>query len=205
VRDELKPYQVPRLITDANPYNAREDSGHLYHPSRHVESRDSLEIDRLRQGLHWVGDLMVEADVEIDSPEGELLLDLVEGGRHFTCTIDLTSGEAALSAEGAPSFAPKAKTSLDGPGSYRVAFANFDDQLLLWVDGGLISFEGGTGYDVEQVFGCSYGETFTTSPITGSRKRETGITSFPITMRPRMLKTCFTTRSGGAPSPRGGA
>ncbi len=153
VRDELKPYQVPRLITDANPYNAREESRHLYHPSRNVRSRDSLEIDRFRQGVHWVGDLMVEADVEIETAEGALLLDLVEGGRHFTCTIDLTTGEATLSAEGGPNYAPKARTSLDGPGSYRVAFANFDDQLLLWIDGELIAFDGGTAYDVDKIFG----------------------------------------------------
>lgn len=145
-RDELKRYERPKLITDANPYNAREDS------LRHV-SRSDLEIEYTRQGLHWVGDLMVEADVEVEAAKGELLLDLVEGGRHFTCTIDLATGEAALSAEGADDYAPKAKTSLSAAGDYHVAFANFDDQLLLWIDGDLIEFDGGTAYDADQVFG----------------------------------------------------
>jgi signal peptidase I len=95
----------------------------------------------------------VEANVEIEAAEGELLLDLIEGGRHFSCSIDLTNGEARLSAEGARDYAPKAKTPIDGPGKHRVAFANFDDQLLLWVDGKLIPFDGGTAYDVTQVFG----------------------------------------------------
>ena len=61
-------------------------------------NRNSLKIAPWKQGLHWVGDLMLEADVEVESAAGELLLDLVEGGRHFTCAIDLTSGKATLSA-----------------------------------------------------------------------------------------------------------
>ncbi|MCI0335099.1 MAG: signal peptidase I [Planctomycetes bacterium] len=140
-----------RLITDANPYNGREDRDHL--DRRVVDSNTSLEIDRFRQGLHWVGDLMVEADIEVKSADGELLLDLVEGGRRFTCRIDLKNGQARLAAEGAPDFAPSAKTNVIGPGSYRLAFANFDDQLLLWVDNDVVTFEGGTAYDAKQVFG----------------------------------------------------
>jgi signal peptidase I len=148
--------QWPRqLITDANPYNGREDVQHLHHPLRlrTVTSPQSLEIDHSRQGLHWVGDLIVEADVEVEGAEGELLLDLVEGGRHFGCAIDLKSGEATLSAQGANNFAPTAATSLKGSGEYRVTFANVDDQLLLWIDGELVSFDGGTTYDANAVFG----------------------------------------------------
>jgi len=96
-RAELTSHEVPRLITDANPYNGREDSLRL-------AGQKNLAIGAERQGIHWVGDLMLEANVEIEAAEGELLLDLVEGGRHFTCSIDLTSGEAALSAEGARDF-----------------------------------------------------------------------------------------------------
>jgi signal peptidase I len=141
-----------RLITDANQYNGREDRAHLFSGPRTVNDRNTLEIDHLRQGLHWVGDLLLQADVEVESSAGELLLDLVEGGRHFGCTIDLQSGEARLSAADMVDFA-KAKTPLTGPGKYRVSFANVDDQLLLWIDGKFISFEGGTAYDANKVFG----------------------------------------------------
>jgi signal peptidase I len=138
--------QWRRLITDANPYNGRVD--------RHnMAERTSLRIPPTREGIHWVGDLMLEADVEVQSDGGELLLDLVEGGRHFGCTIDVKTGEATLSAASAADYAPKAKTALVGPGTYRVAFANFDDQLLLWVDGKFVNFEGGTEYDASEVFG----------------------------------------------------
>jgi signal peptidase I len=135
-----------QLVTDANPYNGRQVHTHA---ARHA----SLEIDPSKQGLHWVGDLILEAEVEVKQARGELLLDLVEGGKHFRATIDLSTGCATLSAENAADFRPTAKTSIDGPGTYRVAFANVDDQLLLWVDGDLVAFEGETTYDAEQVFG----------------------------------------------------
>ena len=47
------------------------------------DDRLRYKIDPTKQGLHWVGDLMLEADVDVESASGELLLDLVEGGKHF--------------------------------------------------------------------------------------------------------------------------
>ncbi|HVT27760.1 MAG TPA: hypothetical protein VHE81_07065, partial [Lacipirellulaceae bacterium] len=134
-----------RLIMDANPYDGRVDR------NRMIDT--SLQVDPLKQGLHWVGDLMMEANVHIESNSGVLLFDLVEGGKHFTCRINVADGEAQLSADDDASFAPKAKTSIVGPGKYVVAFSNFDDQLLLWVDGNVISFDGDTAYNVDKVFG----------------------------------------------------
>jgi signal peptidase I len=136
----------PRLITDANPYNARQ--------GRYgAQEQGSLEIDAQKLGLHWVGDLMLEADVAIEEARGELMLDLVEGGQHFRCTIDLQSGKATFSAVGIADYQPTANTSIRGPGEYSVRFANVDDQLLLWIDGDLVDFEGGTAYDAEKIFG----------------------------------------------------
>src|SRR6476659_4545727 len=120
--------KLRRLLTDANPYDGRVDRAQ-------ASMEDSLRIKPIREGLHWVGDLMLEADIAIESASGELLLDLVEAGRHFTCHIDLATGEAKLSAENALDFTPKATTTLKGTGNHRVGFSNFDDQLLLWVDG----------------------------------------------------------------------
>jgi signal peptidase I len=135
----------PRLITDANPYNARQ--------GRFVaQDKGNLEIDAQKLGLHWVGDLIVEADVEVQENRGELMLDLVEGGQHFRCTIDLKTGQATLSAVGIADYNPTAATPVRGPGEYSLRFANVDDQLLLWVDGDLVEFEGGTAYDVGQMF-----------------------------------------------------
>jgi signal peptidase I len=136
----------PRLITDANPYNARATKFSL-------PTSPLLVIDPLKQGLHWVGDLMIEADVTVEAASGTLHVELIEAGQQFRCIIDLSSGEVTLGAGGDPSYAPKAKTPLNAPGEYQIAFANFDDQLLMWVDGELITFDTATWYDVGKVFG----------------------------------------------------
>ena len=104
---------------------------------RRRDNQPTSQSKAERKGLHWVGELMVEADVDVESSGGELLLDLVEGGKHFTCTIDLKNGEAKLTIESLADYAPTAKTASCGPGKHHVAFANVDDQLLLWVDGKL--------------------------------------------------------------------
>jgi signal peptidase I len=138
--------QWRRLVTDANPYDGRVALTQGHHT-------DNLRIDPSREGLHWVGDLMIEADIAIESAAGELLLDLVEAGHHFTCRVDLATGEAKLSAENLPDFGPKAKTTLAGAGTHRVGFSNFDAQLLLWVDGKVVDFDVATTYDAKRVFG----------------------------------------------------
>ncbi|MBP88486.1 MAG: signal peptidase I [Planctomycetaceae bacterium] len=111
-------------------------------------------------GSAWVGDLAVEANVEIQSDGGELLLDLVEGGTQYLCRIDIATGEATLSAtrfEGIPqlfidevtgSTADKvtASTRIRGSGRHRIRFANCDDQVLLWIDEKVVAFDGPTTY-----------------------------------------------------------
>jgi signal peptidase I len=140
------PEAQPKLITDANPYNAR-----VHQFSRRPDDR--LQVDPFKTGLHWVGDLMLEMDVNVESAGGEVVLELIEGGRHFRCTIDLRNSEATLSADGDDGFAPKAKTAISKPGTYHVAFANFDDQLRLWIDDDIVKFDGDTAYDAKKVFG----------------------------------------------------
>src|SRR5690606_619999 len=95
---------------------------------------------------YWVGDLGVECEVALDEGQGQLVLELVEGGVQFQCTFDLATGEAKRSQSADDSFAPKAKTNVKGPGVYQVALANADDQLFLWVDGKLVDFDAPTTY-----------------------------------------------------------
>jgi signal peptidase I len=106
-------------------------------------------------GLGWVGDLAMDCELQIESDTGEVSLDLVEGGVHYTCRIDVGTGTATLSiAEGAQPFVDEAQQSLHptasvpirGRGRYQLRFANVDDQLLLWVNGRLAAFDGPTTY-----------------------------------------------------------
>jgi signal peptidase I len=152
-----------QLITDFNPYNTRVTRGQALHNVRQDEP--PLRADALRRGVHWVGDLTLEVDVQVEATRGELILQLVEGGKNFNCRIDLASGNAALAIDGLADFDPTGKTPLAAPGDYRVTFANVDDQLLLWVkkktwlneqlahDPELIEFDAETTYDADLVFG----------------------------------------------------
>ncbi len=125
-------------------------------PSQYEVKR---EDGSLNDGNHWVGDLISEFVVDIKNESGTLMLDLVEFGIHFQCTIDVASGKAELTAvdNGArlPLFndseAATAQTSVRGAGSYRLEFANVDDQLVLWVNGSVVEFDQPTTFDSDAI------------------------------------------------------
>lgn len=92
-------------------------------------------------GLHWVGDLAVEANVEVKSESGDLALELVEGGIKYRCTIDVSNGtttfswknpfdEGSVVLQGTTSF----QSPIKRPGKYDILFANTDNKLTLWVN-----------------------------------------------------------------------
>lgn len=98
------------------------------------------------QGSHWVGDLAVECEVETATGAGELVLELVEGGRQFQCALDLASGQARLIIPELPAYKPRAATPVQGAGRHHLLFANADDQLFLWVNGKSVVFDQPTAY-----------------------------------------------------------
>jgi signal peptidase I len=116
---------------------------------RRVGGLDPRETDS--PALHWVGDLALQADVEIKSGSGKLHFDLVEGGVHFEVTIDVATGKATLSNSAGLKFysedqntetdAPTADSPIRGPGKYEVMFSNADDQLRLWINSRPIDFD----------------------------------------------------------------
>lgn len=122
---------LPQLITDFYAYN-------MFKAKRQ-------DVDA-STGLHWVGDLMVEADVDVNSDTGELLIDLVKGGRHFRARMDVATGKATLTVDGLKSFRPTADTGIKGPGKHTVGLANVDQELTLWVDGKVVKFNTPTTY-----------------------------------------------------------
>ncbi len=60
--------------------------------------------------------------------------------------FDVATGKATLSISSLPDFTATAQTPVRGPGTHHIAFANVDEQLLLWVDGALMSFDKSTEY-----------------------------------------------------------
>ncbi len=129
-----------------------------------VNGRPQARNDSDSMGLHWVGDLAVEAEVEITSDTGVLSLDIVEAGRHHRCDVDVSTGRATLTIQGGtPSTQATfqdakgetyaqvvAETPIRGRGEYTLRFANVDNQLTLWVNGEVASFDRDTTYSATE-------------------------------------------------------
>jgi signal peptidase I len=112
-------------------------------------------------GQHWVDDLAVECVANVTSNQGELSLMLVRCGIKHFCRINVADGKAKLEmidGAGQPlEFAtddgrtkaatPTATTSVRGPGRYRLRLSNCDHEMLLWVNGRVVAFDGPTTYD----------------------------------------------------------
>lgn len=145
-----------QLITDFYAYNA----GTTLNDYRNRDGSPLPPPSVL--GNHWVGDLALEADVTVEGTSGELLLELVEGGARFQCRIDAATGEAKLSilddqrrfgggADGTTNTSagttPKGTTAFRGGRQHHVRFTNVDDELRLWVDEALVTFDQATTYD----------------------------------------------------------
>jgi len=112
---------APKPVDDFQPYNTQ--------PTR----------------LHAVGDLAVECLLESRSGSGRVALDLVEAGARHRLEIDLTDGRASLAVPGGSTPAT-ATTPVRGRGSWRIQFANVDDELSLFVNGRRITFDAPTAW-----------------------------------------------------------
>jgi signal peptidase I len=142
---KLPPDVPPRrqLISDFYAYN-----------SGHAAKDPPAEIDS--NGLHWVGDLAVRCTLEVLSDSGQAVLELVEGGWRMHCRLDVATGKAMLTVEDSArhtaqtidgkDYGPTAQTAVRGPGKHEIIFSNCDDQLRLWVDGKVVSFDTTTCY-----------------------------------------------------------
>ena len=130
----------PQWITDFTAYNTGREPGDR-HPLFPMPPPDSL-------GLFWVGDLALSCTVDLESDKGQLVFELRKGGRRFQCHIEAATGKATLSVSGPgmEPFQPSALTNVRGPGQHEIRFSNCDNELLLWVDGSVVSFDASTRY-----------------------------------------------------------
>ncbi len=125
----------PELITDFMGYNSYEPQ-----PSQPPQ--------------HWVGDLMLDCEVKIDKPDGELAFELSRGSQRFRAIFDLKTGTCTLKhvksvgspADDAGEELRSAQTSLKKSGNFHVRFANVDNRLLVWIDQSLPFGDEGVPY-----------------------------------------------------------
>ncbi|MFN0198451.1 MAG: signal peptidase I, partial [Planctomycetaceae bacterium] len=131
----------PQLITDFCSYNATGGGG----------LNNRIQMD----DVYWTGDLTLSCTVDVREDTGLLLLELVEGVRRYRCQFDIARGEVSLyhlddhlnRDEAEQVEIAKAACSLQGAGTYEIAFANVDQRLTLWIDGAVIPLEGNGTYD----------------------------------------------------------
>ena len=148
-----------QLIADYYAYNAK----HSIDRSSYYAD-DSKLPDPQTFGVHWVDDLAVECLANVTGNQGELLIDLVRAGVRYQCRINVADGKAKLTARdidgtqlkfgdfGEPEVAePTALTTIKGPGSYRLRLSNCDHEVLLWVNGSVVKFDGPTTYDTGEL------------------------------------------------------
>ena len=143
----------PNLITDHYAYN---DAQNNFAMDPHNPNDGELR-QQVSQGHHWVGDICAEFEVQIKNDEGTVVLEIVEGGVHYQCHINVGSGQAKLTMgkslqqfesddKTTRTAEPLANTRVRGAGTYRLRFSNFDNQLRLWVNSRLVKFNGPTTF-----------------------------------------------------------
>ncbi len=128
-----------------------------------IRDKEGMEIIE-ENGLHWVGDLIGEYDVAIESDSGKLLMQLIEFGIEYNLSIDVANGKASLTAVDASKQQPtqlpgyfggqthlEGQTRIAGAGSHQLTLANVDDQIVLWVDGRVIQWTYPAEFDSRSV------------------------------------------------------
>lgn len=132
---------TPKLITDVMGYNSYRVFLRSRSPHDQNGEEDAVVEDRSPLQQHWVGDLMLECQLDVIEPKGEFVVELSKGIYRFQAHCDLATGKCTLyKVNDLASGAAKkeeigsAMTRLKTPGSYQVRFANIDARLTLWVD-----------------------------------------------------------------------
>ncbi len=122
----------PQLISDFCSFNTATPIGY---PGQRAPDRAPSGSSL---GLHWVGDLILESEVDVESDSGLVMWELVEGGNRFRCTWDIATGKAHLALVGRDDWSVPLDTGVTGRGRHTWRLANVDDQLLVWVDDDLV-------------------------------------------------------------------
>lgn len=135
----------PQLITDVMGYNSFE-----------VRPERGRAADRTPP-QHWVGDLMIECDLEVVEPKGEFYLEVSRGPFRYRARWDLTTGACTLfkvddRKGGKEEELGTQPTRVNGPGTYTLRLANFDARLTVWVNRDL-PFRDGVAYPAPDIRG----------------------------------------------------
>jgi signal peptidase I len=140
----------PELITDFMSYNsyysAREGVDH---------GKGWSEPSSKTPSPNWVGDLMLECNLEVTKSEGEFWMELSRGVYRYRARWELASGMCTLYElrDGKmKQLGDATATRVKAPGTYQIRFANIDARLTVWVDRQL-PFDEGVAYPPPDIRG----------------------------------------------------
>ncbi len=108
------------------------------------QSRDDPSVNPDLSQLLWVGDLVLECEVEM-AAGSEVALELSKGSDRFRATFG--GGKVTLSRSGGKAGEMGSKPCKVTAGTYKLRFANVDARLWVWVDSKRIDFEAAGDYN----------------------------------------------------------
>jgi signal peptidase I len=132
----------PQLIRDVYGYNTRITNDQAEASQRR---REPLSLGFRDLPSNWVSDLSLSCELHPEGDSGEVLLEIVEGQRHYRCRVNLATGQGQF--EHPSEMSPSAdetdlvlvgapfESGLTAGRAHQVQFTNFDDRLVLLVDG----------------------------------------------------------------------
>ena len=170
----------------------------------------------IRDGMHWVGELMLTANVSVDpaadsgakpaaDPAAELTLEIVKAGTQYQCVLNLGDGTARfrILREGAPvhwaDAEPSAATSIRTGDTVELRFCNYDHQLRLWIDGDELQFDAPTTFD-ESDFRTRQDDRPHWSPATSAGRLHRLASQRRIAPRPSITSESIGTNTTSRPS-----
>lgn len=154
--DEVAWLHYQHLLRPDGPIAARKDVEPMlildtldYNTAQLRDMGTGRFIQDIYNSGHWVGDLMIECNVEVTDPKGEFWFELSKGHDRFQARWDLATGQCTLFRIGADKVTTEMDiktTRVKSAGNYMLRFANIDARLTVWVDGDL-PFGAGKEYD----------------------------------------------------------
>lgn len=151
------------LIADLCAYNAYTGEDIM----GNITTAQSVDL-----GKYWVRDLTVNFYLDITEiiEGGQIVIELCEGTSWYRCHIDPSSGEAKLveintQLDGREQEIATGSTSITGPGSYSISFANVDDRLCLWVNNKLTDFGEAASLEIAGATANTFPEQSDLAPV----------------------------------------
>jgi signal peptidase I len=136
---------TPQLVTDFESYN-RPYGSPFNQPADDFSDLVYIDVPDPAPAfdgasINWVGDLMIEATLDMQALGGSFTLQLSEAERKYRCEFTFDGDKKLRLFQGTKQLAEIANP-VTAPRTVDVRFANFDDRLVVWIDDELVFGDG---------------------------------------------------------------